>query len=129
MLPRTLARWTGALDRRVGPARWTGALDRRVGPALDRNRQRKGESLFRIGPPAAHAEARRRQFCTHAFAPELGRHLSTHLFSRYERHRQVEGGDLDDLLDTRAQRSEEHTSELQSRPHLVCRLLLEKKKR
>src|SRR5690554_7355176 len=28
-----------------------------------------------------------------------------------------------------AQRSEEHTSELQSRPHLVCRLLLEKKKK
>src|SRR5690554_7227422 len=26
-----------------------------------------------------------------------------------------------------AHRSEEHTSELQSRPHLVCRLLLEKK--
>src|SRR3989442_9817704 len=26
-----------------------------------------------------------------------------------------------------AKRSEEHTSELQSRPHLVCRLLLEKK--
>src|SRR5690554_7063124 len=30
---------------------------------------------------------------------------------------------------TRRGRSEEHTSELQSRPHLVCRLLLEKKKR
>src|SRR3989442_3668593 len=29
----------------------------------------------------------------------------------------------------RCVRSEEHTSELQSRPHLVCRLLLEKKKR
>src|SRR5215813_10533813 len=28
----------------------------------------------------------------------------------------------------RSARSEEHTSELQSRPHLVCRLLLEKKK-
>src|SRR5690625_5840779 len=28
-----------------------------------------------------------------------------------------------------AMRSEEHTSELQSRGHLVCRLLLEKKKR
>src|SRR3712207_8909315 len=27
----------------------------------------------------------------------------------------------------RAERSEEHTSELQSRPYLVCRLLLEKK--
>src|SRR3989442_5402016 len=30
-------------------------------------------------------------------------------------------------LPVRGQRSEEHTSELQSRPHLVCRLLLEKK--
>src|SRR3989442_5891689 len=30
---------------------------------------------------------------------------------------------------TNAVRSEEHTSELQSRPHLVCRLLLEKKKK
>src|SRR2546429_791897 len=29
---------------------------------------------------------------------------------------------------SRARRSEEHTSELQSRLHLVCRLLLEKKK-
>src|SRR5690625_6971265 len=29
---------------------------------------------------------------------------------------------------TRKQRSEEHTSELQSRGHLVCRLLLEQKK-
>src|SRR5690625_5390267 len=29
----------------------------------------------------------------------------------------------------RTRRSEEHTSELQSRGHLVCRLLLEKKKR
>src|SRR3989442_6319323 len=28
---------------------------------------------------------------------------------------------------TKSKRSEEHTSELQSRPHLVCRLLLEKK--
>src|SRR5215813_14613447 len=32
------------------------------------------------------------------------------------------------LLAGRDARSEEHTSELQSRPHLVCRLLLEKKK-
>src|SRR2546422_7946232 len=33
------------------------------------------------------------------------------------------------LPDPRADRSEEHTSELQSRLHLVCRLLLEKKKK
>src|SRR3989442_8372951 len=32
------------------------------------------------------------------------------------------------LRDPARRRSEEHTSELQSRPHLVCRLLLEKKK-
>src|SRR5690554_7264146 len=31
-------------------------------------------------------------------------------------------------VDGHLERSEEHTSELQSRPHLVCRLLLEKKK-
>src|SRR3989442_3641556 len=30
-------------------------------------------------------------------------------------------------LNRTGRRSEEHTSELQSRPHLVCRLLLEKK--
>src|SRR5690554_7391016 len=34
--------------------------------------------------------------------------------------------ELDDTSLAKA-RSEEHTSELQSRPHLVCRLLLEKK--
>src|SRR3989442_1047045 len=34
-----------------------------------------------------------------------------------------------ELVSNGHSRSEEHTSELQSRPHLVCRLLLEKKKR
>src|SRR5687768_17750440 len=33
------------------------------------------------------------------------------------------------ILDASLERSEEHTSELQSRLHLVCRLLLEKKKK
>src|SRR6266498_975469 len=33
------------------------------------------------------------------------------------------------IRSSEAERSEEHTSELQSRPHLVCRLLLEKKKK
>src|SRR3712207_7294279 len=37
-----------------------------------------------------------------------------------------DGSDL--YVWTRAARSEEHTSELQSRQYLVCRLLLEKKK-
>src|SRR5690554_7681492 len=36
-------------------------------------------------------------------------------------------GDLDLVAGAQAVRSEEHTSELQSRPHVVCRLLLVKK--
>src|SRR3989442_7572128 len=43
-----------------------------------------------------------------------------------ERLRQPPEAALVGVGDARA-RSEEHTSELQSRPHLVCRLLLEKK--
>src|SRR2546429_4496213 len=39
-----------------------------------------------------------------------------------------DGGGVRDLRGD-AERSEEHTSELQSRLHLVCRLLLEKKKK
>src|SRR5690606_39813795 len=35
----------------------------------------------------------------------------------------------DAVLQARGRRSEEHTSELQSRENLVCRLLLEKKKK
>src|SRR3712207_8606962 len=38
------------------------------------------------------------------------------------------GDILGDLSSRRGKRSEEHTSELQSRQYLVCRLLLEKKK-
>src|SRR5690625_6116280 len=37
-------------------------------------------------------------------------------------------GGVQNLRHRQDQRSEEHTSELQSRGHLVCRLLLEKKK-
>src|SRR5690606_41698797 len=50
------------------------------------------------------------------------------------RHSHVRAGLLDALLATPRwwrdeERSEEHTSELQSRENLVCRLLLEKKKK
>src|SRR3712207_7636522 len=45
-------------------------------------------------------------------------------------HRLLAGGVVDDAVDLALVRvrSEEHTSELQSRQYLVCRLLLEKKK-
>src|SRR3989442_4636372 len=45
-----------------------------------------------------------------------------------ERRRQALRARAHEAESLAATRSEEHTSELQSRPHLVCRLLLEKKK-
>src|SRR5205809_4304618 len=51
-------------------------------------------------------------FRSHDLVLGFGRHVS--------RHRA--------LAPSHTERSEEHTSELQSRLHLVCRLLLEKKK-
>src|SRR5690554_4221227 len=72
--------------------------------------------------------------------------VPNHLARKYEGRNNPEGvedfGVSDDVSVTyrrdnnfyynpgeRFRRSEEHTSELQSRPHLVCRLLLEKKKK
>src|SRR5687768_18277341 len=48
----------------------------------------------------------------------------------YQRQRaDASAEQLADIVRQRGSRSEEHTSELQSRLHLVCRLLLEKKKK
>src|SRR3989442_8447058 len=56
------------------------------------------------------------------FAVVIGRHTGiSPMQYRRERARTI-------VIDEYESRSEEHTSELQSRPHLVCRLLLEKKK-
>src|SRR5262245_63205881 len=44
-------------------------------------------------------------------------------------HRRPAATGLSAVASAKAERSEEHTSELQSLRHLVCRLLLEKKKR
>src|SRR5437870_11494583 len=46
---------------------------------------------------------------------------------RHPGYSRGETGAPQQLKKTTAERSEEHTSELQSRGHLVCRLLLEKK--
>src|SRR3989449_1477602 len=48
--------------------------------------------------------------------------------TRYD-HRTAQARDVSVWLNNYDGRSEEHTSELQSRLHLVCRLLLEKKKK
>src|SRR5690625_7094200 len=64
------------------------------------------------------------------------RHLLTHTAGFEERMRGLFPDPNEELpalrevlADPPEQRSEEHTSELQSRGHLVCRLLLEKKKK
>src|SRR3712207_8410429 len=53
---------------------------------------------------------------------------STHLMATLAYQRAIPGGQLGEGAAI-AVRSEEHTSELQSRQYLVCRLLLEKKKK
>src|SRR3712207_8733600 len=61
-------------------------------------------------------------------AEEVGRHAL--LLAREHRPRPAEAdGDLVADEQHAELRSEEHTSELQSRQYLVCRLLLEKKKK
>src|SRR5690554_6654622 len=65
---------------------------------------------FRTTPPGRHKlEICRAEACQAVGANQLAAHA-----------RKTLGVDFHE-------RSEEHTSELQSRPHLVCRLLLEKK--
>src|SRR3712207_7416794 len=55
--------------------------------------------------------------------PDLAVDDMTYLKAMYE----YNDGEIKEYLDAQG-RSEEHTSELQSRQYLVCRLLLEKKK-
>src|SRR5436305_3515685 len=59
------------------------------------------------------------------FRPCAGQEVHGH---RARRDTPRNRGMVGDCERPRSDRSEEHTSELQSRPHLVCRLLLEKKK-
>src|SRR2546430_3008277 len=54
-----------------------------------------------------------------ARAVDLARYVARELLERTN----LDGADVDEV------RSEEHTSELQSQSNLVCRLLLEKKKK
>src|SRR3712207_8974794 len=69
-------------------------------------------TLFRSQQPLARRQALRLgRIALCVFAGEIDRHPPLRL-----------------VLERERQRSEEHTSELQSRQYLVCRLLLEKKK-
>src|SRR3712207_8252207 len=60
------------------------------------------------------------------FSPERAKKMAS-AFSGVEEFRCVDEDQLDERAKGAGVRSEEHTSELQSRQYLVCRLLLEKK--
>src|SRR3989442_7070045 len=79
-----------------------------------------------IGKCSAKASTQRRYWVKHHHGnTNPGRRNALH-----RRHRRPPGHAGPEPPRLRLQgRSEEHTSELQSRPHLVCRLLLEKKKK
>src|SRR5690625_7128792 len=72
------------------------------------------------GGRAAPRRTRRRRRCS-------TRRIRT-VRSGHRRDRQAQATAIG-VVEHTSTRSEEHTSELQSRGHLVCRLLLEKKKR
>src|SRR2546422_4015760 len=82
-------------------------------------------NLIRIPLPPLNEERRRELVkVVHKFAEEgrvAIRHARTDAISKVKKTEHVS--------EDEKKRSEEHTSELQSRLHLVCRLLLEKKKK
>src|SRR2546422_5597987 len=95
-----------------------GTLERATAAVVAEDRPEYPESLAGGEHPRAHDAADARRLLAHL-----------HLVQGRDR-RGVEipmGGVVQQVPD--APRSEEHTSELQSRLHLVCRLLLEKKKK
>src|SRR5256884_1189831 len=79
---------------------------------------------IRIGDDRIHAVQIARRFRAESLAEQqqFGGAVSTHERRQQDAPTRLPG------TNPRSRRSEEHTSELQSRLHLVCRLLLEKKK-
>src|SRR5438876_6631803 len=73
------------------------------------------------------AHASQRGFVVRPAAADLDPDLQIDLAAEKGLHVETRGGG--DSLQLAPARSEEHTSELQSPVHLVCRLLLEKKKK
>src|SRR5690554_7681993 len=101
---------------------------------VDRLGDAKGERPHRRQPGEPHADAVAQVAQVDAGAA-VGSDAIGHVIAgakegiaRVNEQRGLQGAAILDEGQREEQRSEEHTSELQSRPHLVCRLLLEKKK-
>src|SRR5690606_41337976 len=94
-------------------------------------------SLIRLPPrptPFPYTTLFRSPYCSVNFVTAHDGFTLRDLVSYNEKHNEANGEDNRDGNDNNyswnhgVERSEEHTSELQSRENLVCRLLLEKKK-
>src|SRR2546422_7181913 len=88
------------------------------------------DTLLEARPALVHRDAERVELVGHERASEAGVEAAA---ADGVEHREL-AGQLQRVIEDRQHgagdhRSEEHTSELQSRLHLVCRLLLEKKKK
>src|SRR3712207_8976348 len=85
-------------------------------------------TLFRSQRPSAASRAQTIA-CTRSVTCSFVSTVLRTVFSDRNRTASAMGSmDVESVGDGLADRSEEHTSELQSRQYLVCRLLLEKKK-
>src|SRR5437870_9772589 len=100
--------------------RWLGRL---VIPGLF-----DGEHIFELTPLGSQSTrfVQRERF-RGLFLPFLARRLEMDVRRGFEEMNRALRGRASRPSEDSAPRSEEHTSELQSRGHLVCRLLLEKK--
>ena len=89
----------------------------------------RGAVMIMTDPPK---HTRYRRLVNKGFTPRMIGIIEQHLRRRAVTivDNVIERGECDFVVDIAAElpRSEEHTSELQSRTNLVCRLLLEKKK-
>src|SRR5690554_1554761 len=110
---------------------WNPGLASHFGTLLGKNRQRKTchkeDNRHQGGHPGQEATATlTTKYCLRCTATKGCASISTLALLNQDNTYQCHG---DHDVNNDYQRSEEHTSELQSRPHLVCRLLLEKKKK
>src|SRR5690349_1679370 len=137
--PRRISRWHAEL-RRVSP-QISGSLRVATDGGVKAS-TRLGESIQGLKQTLATGEGPWKLVSAHAEgATSTARRLQggtsiervythTQTGERLIRHSIVKGGEvLHSSVRPRGVRSEEHTSELQSRRDLVCRLLLEKKKK